>query len=155
MAFRKLQFKNVQGTRASQTIQAGELALDETTNQLYVGDGSTAGGVAVGPGSKTITYTTSVNTSGTNIGDAPDALISDNGAFERIIVTNSSGVAQRITIPSINAIGKMVSIEGSGGTQDNITCDAASRQGDYTVETLSGYNVLVMVWTGADWVNIG
>ena len=50
MAFRKLQFKNVQDTRSSQVIGEGELAIDPVTNQLYLGDGSTSGGVAVAGG---------------------------------------------------------------------------------------------------------
>ena len=47
MAYRKLQFKSTGSSRATEVIQAGELAIDESTNRLYVGDGSTTGGLAV------------------------------------------------------------------------------------------------------------
>ena len=44
MAFRKLKYKNVKGTRSGQTLRSGEIAVDETSSQLFMGDNSTQGG---------------------------------------------------------------------------------------------------------------
>ena len=47
MAFRKLFFKRVQGIRDNYLLQEGDIALDEDDFQLYRGDGSTVGGIAI------------------------------------------------------------------------------------------------------------
>ena len=47
MAFRKLQYKNVQATRSTQVIGEGEVAIDPDSNGLFIGDGSTPGGVPI------------------------------------------------------------------------------------------------------------
>jgi hypothetical protein len=44
MPFRKLKYKNVQDSRATHVGRAGEVFIDENTNNLYVGDGTTVGG---------------------------------------------------------------------------------------------------------------
>ena len=105
--------------------------------------------------SSSISYLTTVNSSGTSPGNAPEVAITDDVNFERVIVTNNSGVAQRISVPSITSPGKIISIEGLNGTQNDIDVDAYGRQGYYNVETLTAFNVVVLLWTGGDWVNIG
>ena len=47
MAFLKLFFKRVQGIRDNYLLQEGDIALDEDDFQLYRGDGSTVGGIAI------------------------------------------------------------------------------------------------------------
>ena len=47
MAFRKLFFKRVTGIRDNYVLQEGDIALDEDDFQLYRGDGSTIGGIAI------------------------------------------------------------------------------------------------------------
>jgi len=47
MSYRKLQYKNVGATRSTHVIGAGEVAVDPETYQIYIGDGSTAGGIEI------------------------------------------------------------------------------------------------------------
>ena len=49
MAFRKLFFKKVSGSRSSYVLEEGDIALDESDGKLYRGDGSTPGGIVITP----------------------------------------------------------------------------------------------------------
>ena len=118
MAFRKLDFKNVQGTRASQTLQAGELAVDETTNQLYIGDQSTAGGnpvvAKVAPGIIVTASTTAV---------------AGNTYFVRT-------AGQELTLPTSPSAGDFITVVTDQGI--------AVKDGASTLVTLAGTEIAYM-----------
>ena len=97
MAFRKLHFKNVQGTRASQTLQAGELAVDESTNQLFIGDGATTGGEAV-------TSSSSAGNVLNPVSSTPS--LADLQTYNTFVVTAGSGVTIELPVPDATIDGK-------------------------------------------------
>ena len=143
MAFRKLQFKNVQDTRSSQVIGEGELAIDPVTNQLYLGDGSTSGGVAVGA-SRTLDVET-VSTALSSSSGSPTAL-SDT---ECILLTHVDGTIRYASISDATTTGtvRYIKVTGAGGSSRNITGTGLS----VNLQTADVDGVTLM-WTGSAWI---
>lgn len=156
---------NVTGSvTISGTVSASNvLAVDDLKGSVFGDDStllvdavnSTIPQSVIGQTGREITHTAVTSTSTSAVGQAPAVPIKNDSVFERIIVTNNSGANNRITIPATTVPGKMVSIEGLNSNQDPITIDVWTRQGYATNDTITTINVLVLVWTGADWVNIG
>ena len=74
---------------------------------------------------------------------------------ERIIVDVVTH-DHRMTIPAVTTIGKIVSIECNDVAENNtVRVDAVNRSGYYEVAGVNQADVLVLLWTGGDWVNIG
>ena len=125
MAFRKLHFKNVQGSRSSQTLQAGELAVDESTNQLFIGDQSTAGGnPLVAKQAPAIIATSNYTAS------AGDVVVIQSGTPD-------------ITVPSSPSEGDLITIvaKASGAIKDGAT----------TIVSPAGGDVIYVYYTGSAW----
>ena len=100
----------------------------------------------------TVSYTTSYSGS---VGGAPAVSLYDDLRQERIIV-DVVAHDHRITIPAVTTIGKIVSIECNDVAENNtVRVDAVNRSGYYEVDGVNLADVLVLLWTGGDWVNIG
>jgi hypothetical protein len=125
MAFRKLHFKNVQGSRSSQTLQAGELAVDESTNQLFIGDQSTAGGNAV-----VAKVAPAVLMSTNYTAKVGDTIIPTAGSLE-------------LTLPSSKSAGDFITI-----IADN---SVVVKDGATTIVTTSAPEIVYVWWSGSAW----
>ena len=125
MAFRKLHFKNVQGSRSGQTLQAGELAVDESSNQLFIGDQSTSGGVAVA--AKNVPAI--IATSNTTVA-AGDTVVIQSGTPD-------------ITVPSSPSTGDLITVIAKAG--------GAIKDGATTIVSPAGGDVIYVYYTGSAW----
>ena len=128
MAFRKLFFKRVTGIRDNYLLQEGDIALDEDDFQLYRGDGSTIGGIAITStgGTSADTVSTGNGTDVTVTGGESTASGSTGG---NTIITGGIGVT---TGGNTNIIG------GAGGTTGgsvNINGGNGSTDGNINIGT--------------------
>ena len=124
MAFRKLFFKRVTGIRDNYLLQEGDIALDEDDFQLYRGDGSTIGGIAITStgGTSADTVSTGNGTDVTVTGGESTASGSTGG---NTIITGGIGVTTggntNIIGGAGGTTGGSVNINGgNGGTDGNI-----------------------------------
>jgi hypothetical protein len=121
MAFRKLFFKRVQGIRDNYLLQDGDIALDEDDFQLYRGDGSTIGGIAITStgGTSADTVSTGNGTDVTVTGGESTASGSTGG---NTIITGGIGVTTggntNITGGAGDTTGGNVNINGGNGSTD-------------------------------------
>ena len=106
MAFRKLFFKRVQGIRDNYLLQEGDIALDEDDFQLYRGDGSTVGGIAITSTGGTSADTVTVG-NGTDVTVTGGESTASGSTGGNTIITGGTGVS---TGGDNNVIG------GTGGT---------------------------------------
>ena len=129
MAYRKLQFKNVGTSRSTEVIQEGELAVDESSNTLYMGDGSTTGG----------------NVVVANV--APAVVISVNyNAKAGDTVINTSGGSLDVVLPTTKSTGDFIKVVA----KDTILVkDGASTIVD-TGAPAQGY----VFWSGSAWEHV-
>ena len=134
MAYRKLQFKNVGTSRSTEVIQEGELAVDETSNKLYLGDGSTTGGVAINSG---ISYTVVSDTYTASAGEYvwPKKL----GAMDINLPASPSAGDTVVVATSNTYAGLNVTVKDSGGS---------------TISTLGSPEINYFVYDGSAWKQI-
>jgi hypothetical protein len=127
MVFRKLQYKNVNATRSTQVIGEGEVAVDPDTKTLYIGDGSTAGGVELNT-YKPFTIATAEH---------------DASVGERIY---SSGTFD-INLPSTPEAGDWFEVYHSG--TGSVEVQLSSPQ------IITGEDRWIFVYDGSDWNGVG
>jgi len=142
MGYRKLQYSNVQGSRSTETLGHGVIAVDENDNSLYIGDGSTVGGNPVNAANSvnTITHTANTLASGTNWGDGSDISVSDNSQTEFLTISNSLGALGRASLPIITTAGKMLIMIATDGDDSTLV--------DYTRLDAGGTQASVQVGDG-------
>ncbi len=149
MPFRKLKYKRVLDSRATHTGKAGEVFIDESTNVLYVGDGTTVGGNAVG-------------TVNSFVVDANGGAID----FSKDVVFVTAG--QNYTLADGNTIGHVLNIVVNGGTSGGIQITVANASyitgGNITTATNFNWsmnsgsgleNTMATrrcIWDGTNWV---
>ena len=107
MPFRKLKYKNVQDSRATHVGRAGEVFIDENTNNLYVGDGTTVGG-------------NPIKTPNTYVVDSNGGAID----FTKDVVFITAG--QNYTLADGDTIGHILNIVINGGSSGGIDITVAN-----------------------------
>ena len=149
MAFRKIQFKNVGATRSSQVIGEGEVAVDSVTKQLYIGNGTSTGGVPV--------LTTTIMSNITTISSAlssssgsPTALSAD---FQVYLLSHTDATIRYASVPNGSTTGeiKVVAMTTTGGSNRIISATGIS---DFALLSAKGTGI-TLLWSGTAWVLIG
>ena len=114
MATRKFHAKVITQARASHTGQDGDLFFDDSSNQFFISDGSTAGGVPLSLNMKQ------------NVVAVTDSTLAPTIAQSGSIFTINRAAGCVVTLPAATA-GLMYSFHiGTTVTSNNFTVDAAS-----------------------------
>ena len=114
MATRKFHAKVITQARASHTGQDGDLFFDDSSNQFFISDGSTAGGVPLSLNMKQ------------NVVAVTDATLAPTIAQSGSIFTINAAAGCVVTLPAATA-GLCYSFHlGTTVTSNNFTVDAAS-----------------------------
>lgn len=125
--------RGLEADRTAYTPLEGELIYVTDTNKLYAGDGSTAGGVLIGPGSATISD-----------GDKGDITVSGSGATWTI----DSGVVTYAKLQDISATQRLLGRNTAGaGDAEEVSISTVldwigSAQGSVLYRGASGWAVL-------------
>jgi len=147
-----LQFKRgLDAARLQATFAAGEPIFTTDTKKLYIGDGTTAGGVEVGGGSSAPNFAVAIaTTEGFGLGDwskytsgtgAVSTLSTDNGSATFVTATAMGALTLRAS-----AVDDVAAIGGAEGTYGKATFSPLHSSVSFT--RLTGYIYLVNLPTG-------
>ena len=152
MSFTKLLYKFVNSTRSTSVLKPREVAVDGTS--MYVGDGSTVGGLPLVSPRITSTYATTQLGAGYSYGSGPEVSISDNAATEVIEITNGLGAAAAVEVPNVTTIGKQV-ILYTDDTDPTLVYwqDMSGGDSNSTVVANASTGVLHLIWCGTGWAS--
>lgn len=152
MSFTKLLYKFVNSTRSTSILRSREVAIDGTS--MYVGDGSTVGGLPIVSPKITSTYATTQLGAGYTYGSGPEVSITDNAATEVIEITNGLGAAAAVEVPNVTTVGKQV-ILYSNDTDATLVYwqDMSGGDSNSTVVTNASTGVLILIWCGTGYAS--
>lgn len=154
MAFKIIEGSEVASNRSSHVLKDGEIAIDG--NSLYVGDGSTPGGVQINAASSSTFDAQTITANGSTNSASPTELDAGKSAY---IWARSFGSSAYFSLPNGTEVGQRTILIGrsyNSGSNVQIkytgyTNGSPDATKTTSVDTIAGNNNKEMLWDGSAW----